>query len=43
MIYKLICLMIETLDRIHGDSGSKEFKTDLQQAIKALKKVKKYF
>ena len=43
MIYKLIELMIDELAKIRGGEHSYEFKRDMQDAINALKKIKKYF
>jgi len=43
MIYKLIELMIDELVKIRMGMHSDEFKRDIQDAINALKKIKKYF
>jgi hypothetical protein len=42
MLYKLIELMIDELVR-EAWGHSDEFKRDMQDAINALKKIKKYF
>jgi hypothetical protein len=43
MLYKLIELMIDELVRVRMGTHSDEFKHDLQNAINALKTIKKYF
>jgi len=44
MIYKLIELMIDELVKIRQFDGvSKNFQRDMQDAINALRKIKKYF
>jgi len=44
MIYKIITALIDELVQYRSGSGnSEEFKRDLQNAINALKTIKKYF
>jgi hypothetical protein len=44
MIYKIIIALIEELTRIASSKGnSGEFNRDMDNAIKALKTIKKYF
>lgn len=43
MLYKLIELMIDELVKCRMGTHSEEFKRDLQDAINALKNIKKYF
>lgn len=43
MIYKLIDLVMWELVRIRDEHTSKEFQRDMQDAINALEKIKKYF
>jgi len=43
MIYKVIALLIDELVRVRMGMHSEEFKRDIQDAINALKKIKKYF
>ena len=43
MIYKLITIMIDELVAYRQGKVSDEFKRDLQDAVNALKKIKKYF
>jgi len=43
MLYKIIVLLIDELVRVRMGMNSDEFKRDVQDAINALKKIKKYF
>lgn len=43
MFYKLLELMIDELVKYRLGMHSDEFKRDIQDAINALKKIKKYF
>lgn len=43
MLYKFIELMVDELVRVRMGMHSEEFKRDIQDAINALKKIKKYF
>lgn len=43
MFYKLLELMIDELVKYRLGTHSDEFKRDLQNAINALKTIKKYF
>lgn len=43
MLYKLMELMIDELVKCRMGTNSEEFKSDLQNAINSLKKVKIYF
>ena len=42
-IYKLIVLFIETLENQVNAKNSAQFNNDVNEAIKALKKIKNYF
>jgi len=43
MLYKIIVLLIDELVRVRMGMNSDEFKRDVQDAINALKKIKKSF